>query len=112
MNTHLGLKKRERETQLKTIIQLLNRESAVPTLLAGDFNEWKRMIVSHPLRELEREINMVPYQGTFPARLPLFPLDRIFYRGNIHLLDFHVHKSSLSRIASDHLPLTAKFSLT
>ena len=110
MNTHLGLKKKERSAQLGFLKGLVKDEDHYPILLSGDFNEWYPY--SKNLGELIEVMNMVPRKRSFPARFPLFALDRIFYKGKIHLIDSYIHKSTLSRLASDHLPLVAKFAIT
>jgi endonuclease/exonuclease/phosphatase family metal-dependent hydrolase len=48
---------------------------------------------------------------TFPAFLPLRPLDRIYYRGGLRVSHAHASRSGLARVASDHLPLVADFEL-
>jgi len=48
-----------------------------------------------------------PAPRTFPARWPLFSLDRIWISPRRRLLQVQVHASPLARIASDHLPLVA-----
>ena len=48
-----------------------------------------------------------PARGT--ARpLPLFPLDRIYWDRELAADGFHVHRSRLARVASDHLPVVAR----
>jgi endonuclease/exonuclease/phosphatase family metal-dependent hydrolase len=109
MNTHFGLKKQERSTQVQILKQLVQQEVYLPILLSGDFNEWNSR--SNNLKALREAMNMVPSECTFPAKFPLFALDRIFYKGKIQLLNSRRHKSPLSLSASDHLPLVAEFSL-
>jgi endonuclease/exonuclease/phosphatase family metal-dependent hydrolase len=108
-NTHFGLKKRERSAQVQILRQLIQQEHDHPILLSGDFNEWYSW--SHNLNGLREAMKMVPPKRTFPVNFPLFALDRIFYNGTIQLLNSRCHKSSLSLLASDHLPLVAEFSL-
>jgi endonuclease/exonuclease/phosphatase family metal-dependent hydrolase len=81
----------------------------LPVLLLGDFNEWRR--ASPRLAELHRRFRSVPTAPTYPARWPLFALDRIFYRGPLRLQRWEALETPLSRQASDHLPLRARFSL-
>ena len=78
-----------------------------PTLLSGDFNEWQ--IYSKQLRLLKQQMHMVQRKRTFPARYPIFALDRIFYNTGLELLEHNVHITYLSRQASDHLPLIGHF---
>jgi endonuclease/exonuclease/phosphatase family metal-dependent hydrolase len=46
--------------------------------------------------------------ATFPARLPLFALDRILVHPHGGLANVTVHASRVARAASDHLPLKAQ----
>ena len=48
---------------------------------------------------------------THPAPLPLFPLDRIYWDRALQADGFHVHRSRLARVASDHLPIVARLRL-
>ena len=48
-----------------------------------------------------------PAPRTFPSRWPLFALDRIWISPRQRLLQVQVHRTALSRVASDHLPLVA-----
>jgi len=110
LSTHLGLRKKERAQQVLELKQLLKQEQNLPTLLAGDFNEWRPF--SKRLRGIKEEMNLIPARPTFPAFFPLVALDRIFYRGNIEHEKIIVYRSPLYRMASDHLPLIAGFNLT
>jgi endonuclease/exonuclease/phosphatase family metal-dependent hydrolase len=49
---------------------------------------------------------------TFPAVLPVRPLDRIFYRGALELRHAFASHNRVARQASDHLPLVADFTFT
>jgi endonuclease/exonuclease/phosphatase family metal-dependent hydrolase len=111
INTHFGLKKKERSSQIQILKQLVvQKNENHPILLSGDFNEWNSH--SNNLKALREVMNMVPSEFTFPAKFPLFALDRIFYKGKIELLNSKRHKSPLSLSASDHLPIVAEFALT
>jgi endonuclease/exonuclease/phosphatase family metal-dependent hydrolase len=109
MNTHFGLKKIERSAQTKILMQLVKEDDHHPIILSGDLNEW--CPYSKNLSELRTVMNIIPPIRTFPARLPFLALDRIIYKGQIRLLNTHRHQSSMSRTASDHLPLIAQFEL-
>jgi endonuclease/exonuclease/phosphatase family metal-dependent hydrolase len=45
---------------------------------------------------------------THPAVFPLFALDRIYWDRELEGREFHVHRSRLARVASDHLPVLAR----
>ena len=96
---HLGLEARERRYQTRAIIRYAEKLS--PLLVLGDFNEWRPL----GLRTLAAAFGRTPPLRTFPARVPLLPLDRIFLRAPGERRHWNVHKSVLARVASDHLPL-------
>jgi endonuclease/exonuclease/phosphatase family metal-dependent hydrolase len=45
---------------------------------------------------------------THPAVFPIFRLDRIYWDVELQGEAFHVHRSRLARVASDHLPVVAR----
>jgi endonuclease/exonuclease/phosphatase family metal-dependent hydrolase len=74
-------------------------------VLVGDLNEW--FLWGRPLRRLHRYFKATPSPATFPSRLPLFALDRVWTHPRSMLRSLAVHSTPLSRVASDHLPLVA-----
>jgi endonuclease/exonuclease/phosphatase family metal-dependent hydrolase len=108
---HFGLLPRCRKRQSAAIIAALQEAEPMPTVLCGDLNEW------HPgersslrgLAPLFGQVNGGP--ASFPARLPVLPLDRILAWPQPLVSGVEVHDSPLARIASDHLPLTARLHL-
>ena len=85
---------------------------AEPIVLAGDFNDWGEKLDA-PMREmgLARAASEggMP-QRTFPSRVPLFSLDRIYTRG-FHCASTFVPRGSVWARMSDHLPLVADLEL-
>jgi len=82
-----------------------------PVILGGDLNDvWgslgKRYLLPAGFSRAGKLIN------TFPAALPLRPLDGIFLRGDLHSRHVAVPTSRLARQASDHLPLVADLDLS
>jgi endonuclease/exonuclease/phosphatase family metal-dependent hydrolase len=77
-------------------------------MLLGDLNEW--LPLGRPLRWLHAYFGRPPAVRSFPALLPLMALDRIWVRPRRHLLSVQAHRSPASRVASDHLPVTAEIS--
>jgi endonuclease/exonuclease/phosphatase family metal-dependent hydrolase len=73
----------------------------------GDFNEWHRGPITRGLRQ-EFASPMRRMRRTHPAVFPLFPLDRIYWDVELEGEAFHVHRSRLSKVASDHLPVVAR----
>jgi endonuclease/exonuclease/phosphatase family metal-dependent hydrolase len=103
--THLGLRPAERREQTRRLLA----ECAAPfegiTVLLGDLNEW--FLWGRPLRWLHRHFESTPAPASFPARRPMFALDRIWVRPRRLLRELAVHASPLARVASDHLPVRA-----
>lgn len=104
--THLGLRPAERRHQIRRLLGFVEDYPAMPTVLMGDINEW--FLWGRPLRWLHRRFGSARALRTFPARLPLFALDRIWVQPGYLLRSVEVHSTPLARGASDHLPLTAR----
>jgi len=108
--THFGLRSAERRWQARRLLRQLNqRDRGEMTALLGDFNEW--LPWSQPLCGLNAWFEPALAPATYPARFPLLKLDRIWLRPRERLLAIHVHRSRLSRQASDHLPIIANIAL-
>ena len=101
--THLGLTSEERWHQAQSLEGILCTQREDVFVLLGDINDWFPR--SRSLRLLHRCLGKSPGPATFPSRRPFLSLDRIWVRPQEALSSVHVHKSALSRIASDHLPL-------
>lgn len=104
--THLGLRPAERRAQIKQLLLAFEHDPAMPTVLAGDLNEW--FLWGRPSRWLHAYFKPTPAPKTFPSGSPVFALDRIWTRPRKLLTRLHVHVSALSKVASDHLPLVAE----
>jgi endonuclease/exonuclease/phosphatase family metal-dependent hydrolase len=104
--THFGLNMRERRFQMRKLVQLL-RETPLQeeVVVLGDINEW--MPLSRPVAWMNDLLGHSPAERTFPARWPLFALDRVWVRPRRALLALEAHRSPLAAEASDHLPLKA-----
>ena len=107
--THLGLRPGERRQQIERLITLFNYSPAEIKILLGDLNEW--FLWGRPLRSLYRLFGRTPAPPTFPGRWPWFALDRIWVQPLAALEQLQVHKSVISRQASDHMPLFADLSI-
>jgi endonuclease/exonuclease/phosphatase family metal-dependent hydrolase len=105
-NCHLGLKFRERRSQLGLLAGFIavSHQLPGPRVLMGDFNEWHFGPITRGLRR-EFASPMRRMRRTHPARFPLFKLDRIYWDLALEAREFHVHRSALARVASDHLPV-------
>ncbi len=100
--THLGLRPHERRAQVQALLKQFHREYCI---LLGDINEW--FLWGRPLRWIRAIFGYSPAIRTFPARAPLFALDRIWIRPPGTLSHLQAHRTQLSLVASDHLPLKA-----
>jgi len=104
MSTHLGLRPRERRRQMRRLLRILDGDTDRLTVLMGDLNEW--FLWGRPLRWLHGWFGYTPSPATFPARLPLFALDRIWVHPRSRLVRLAAVRGGAS-IASDHLPVVA-----
>lgn len=119
INTHFGLFRGERRRQATTILGpdwLGDPECRSPRILLGDFNAVPR---SNAYRLLARRMKdafngAAPRRrrATFPAPVPMLRIDHIFFEKPIAVIDVQVHRTRLSRVASDHLPLVADLLLS
>jgi endonuclease/exonuclease/phosphatase family metal-dependent hydrolase len=103
--THLGLWPSERRSQVRQLLSHIRNGPVCPLAMIGDLNEW--FLWGRPVRWLRRYFAQAPSPATFPAGWPLFALDRIWVKPLHALREVSVHKTPLSRIASDHLPIKA-----
>ena len=104
--THLGLRPAERRRQIRRLLALFESGCADFSVLLGDLNEW--LLWGRPLRWLRRHFPPTPHPRTYPARFPLFALDRIWVHPRAALTSIGIHDSPAARGASDHLPLKAE----
>jgi endonuclease/exonuclease/phosphatase family metal-dependent hydrolase len=107
---HLGLMHAGRVRQVQRLADFIADEvpRGAPLIVAGDFNDWGERLDA-PMREigLERALG-ARSRPTFPSRVPVFALDRIYTRGLACRLT-HVPRGSAWARMSDHLPLVAEF---
>ena len=110
---HLGLADSERAEQLRLCLAsppvdgMLHR---TPVVLGGDFNDLWGTLGARFL-EPAGFVRAGRRLRTFPAWLPMRPLDAIFHRGDLVVRGSQTLRSRLTRRASDHLPLAADFEL-
>jgi endonuclease/exonuclease/phosphatase family metal-dependent hydrolase len=111
---HLGTSFWERREQARQLLSPRILQSTRHRILAGDFNEWTRGLATRLLSdELQStDINFhLKRRTTYPGALPFMHLDHIYYDCVFKLQKLHLHRSKLSLLASDHLPLSALFGL-
>lgn len=107
---HLGLLRRSRIDQASTLLHAFLELAPMPTILLGDFNEWRRDRRS-ALNVLEPHFGSAMHLPSFPSRRPILALDRILAWPGGLVSDLAVHDTPLARKASDHLPLTARIDI-
>lgn len=112
---HLGLAEKERRWQAEHLLQhaLFREAGHLPTLIVGDFNDWRNTLGAEVLgpggfRQLTAPRSRF---RSFPAYFPITALDKAFTRGELTVRHARIAHSRLARDASDHLPLVIDFHL-
>jgi endonuclease/exonuclease/phosphatase family metal-dependent hydrolase len=117
VSTHMGLKWRERRAQTDAICGpewLSNPKCSAPIILCGDFNagplssSYRRFRVM--LRDAQRSSGGRP-RNTWPSFFPISRIDHVFVSAEFSVEGVEVPHNSLSRSASDHLPLLVRLRL-
>jgi endonuclease/exonuclease/phosphatase family metal-dependent hydrolase len=109
---HLGLRESHRQRQLGLLCELLRDgiPPGAPVVVAGDFNDWRgrghALLAGCGLHEAFVEAHG-RFARSFPSRLPLLPLDRIYVRGASAREPRVLGGPPWSRL-SDHAPLLAR----
>jgi len=115
VNWHLGLGEKERRWQVEHLMQhhLFRESLELPTMIAGDFNDWRNSLCTSALAEHKFVHVTHPMSRfrTFPAWLPTGSLDKVFVNDRVTVTHAHVVHSALAKRASDHLPLVVDFHL-
>lgn len=115
MCVHLGLTEMHRRHQLARLCETVRVEVPVdaPLVVAGDFNDWRSradaMLAPCDLTEVFRHTHG-RHARTFPARLPLLRLDRIYVRGIAAYRPLPLPRRPWAQL-SDHAPLAAELEL-
>ncbi|MGH7163773.1 MAG: endonuclease/exonuclease/phosphatase family protein [Planctomycetota bacterium] len=112
-NLHLGLAGFERGLQLRRFLAshpFAGLHPRTPILVGGDFNDlWgtlgPRLLEPAGFRRAGALLR------TYPAFLPVRPLDGLFVRGDVTVRRCFRSRTELARTASDHLPLVAVLDL-
>jgi endonuclease/exonuclease/phosphatase family metal-dependent hydrolase len=103
--THLGLRRKERRSQIRRLARLLSGEPAAAILL-GDFNVWSRFPSLRPLTDIGFSGRPVASFPTWP--LPAAALDRILARAPVRMVSCWRKVTPMTSIASDHFPVLAE----
>jgi endonuclease/exonuclease/phosphatase family metal-dependent hydrolase len=112
---HLGLAERERHWQAHHLLEhhLFRAGAHLPTLIVGDFNDWRNTLATGPFALHGFQQLTAPRSRflSFPAYWPVASLDKAFARGAFDFRHVRIAHSRLARDASDHLPLVIDFHL-
>ena len=109
---HLNLLETDRVKQYTAIFEYVTTyvHPSAPLILAGDFNDWRHKSCLNIGRTLGLTEVFLEQHGqlpkTFPARMPILSLDRIYTR-NLDILAAWVPREAPWPYLSDHLPLGA-----
>lgn len=112
---HLSLFARSRRRQMDALVQYLDDIAGgdSPLIIAGDFNDWRNEASERLARRLDLDEvfagaggDACPPGRSFPAKLPLLRLDRIYVRG-LSVASAFVHSGSPWSRISDHAALSA-----
>ncbi|WP_372657046.1 endonuclease/exonuclease/phosphatase family protein [Hydrogenophaga sp.] len=108
---HLGLIHAGRERQVQRLGQFVrdNVPHTAPLVVAGDFNDWSAQLLK-PMAAMDLQTFDGIRLPTYPSRLPLLHLDRVFVRGLRPVSAQVPHGRAWSRM-SDHLPLIVELEL-
>lgn len=113
---HFGLFAKGRRAQTRALIEYVKYEipADAPVIIAGDFNDWRNKMSLSIASELNMHDAFNLHGGdvakSFPARMPMFRLDRIYVRG-FSVLQSDVHVGGDWQRLSDHAALSATLSL-
>jgi len=104
VGAHLGLIAQWRRKQLHALMRQTAPRDPVPTVWAGDFNDWDRGPLLDRAAPAMRFLPPIP---SFPAPAPLAPLDRIALSPDLRASAHDVHSARPAKTASDHLAIWA-----
>jgi endonuclease/exonuclease/phosphatase family metal-dependent hydrolase len=113
---HFGLMHASRLRQVQRLADFIDANVPRDELLivSGDFNDWGDKLDA-PMSDAGLKRAVVPGDpparfNTFPSRMPIFSMDRIYARG-LHCLTTSVPRGAAWARMSDHLPLVAELEL-
>jgi endonuclease/exonuclease/phosphatase family metal-dependent hydrolase len=108
MSVHLGVLPLERRRQLARLKRIVAALGDRPVIALGDFNDVRSRGIAE--RTLCPPLAASATVATFPAALPLLPLDRIWCARPLEVRA--VRTLPAARRLSDHLPLVAEIEAT
>lgn len=113
---HLSLMETHRTQQMSMLCDLVRRDipARAPVVVAGDFNDWRRRAHAQLAHSVNLREVFVQAHGqaarTFPARMPMLQLDRIYVRNTASHSPIALPSRPWSHL-SDHAPLAAHINL-
>jgi endonuclease/exonuclease/phosphatase family metal-dependent hydrolase len=114
VNTHLGLKRRERLVQSELLLGpdwIGNPSSSGPLILCADLNA---LPISRVYKRFRNKLMDVQYANeaspkrTYPSSFPVARIDHIFVSSDVTIREVIVPRTRLTRLASDHLPVIVR----
>lgn len=112
--THFGLFDNDRKAQALRLCERIRKkvDPMDPVIAGGDFNDWTLRLspILHRQAALEEAYHLRHnrHARTFPARMPVLRLDRIYFHG-LAVRTARCLRSDPWRRLSDHAPLLATF---
>lgn len=107
---HLDLSGLRRRHQVRSVVAHVGACAApMPTVMMGDMNEWA--VHGGCFREFGPGWQVLAPGRSFPSRMPMAALDRIIVSQDCKVVGTGVHRSALSAVGSDHLPVFAYLEL-
>ncbi|MBE7417079.1 MAG: endonuclease/exonuclease/phosphatase family protein [Ideonella sp.] len=114
---HFGLTHGARLQQVQYLARFVKEfvPRGAPLLVAGDFNDWGERLDA-PMRSIGLaraggHAGGVRPRPTFPSRVPVFALDRVYMRG-FRCVTLEVPRGAAWARMSDHLPLVVELEPT
>jgi len=109
VGVHLGLLRGNRRKQIAFIVAQLAALDHRPTIIAGDYNEWRDGRGWETLPDWLRLHSPGP---SFPAGRPFLHLDRLAYSRDLELTGSAVMGGPDAIMASDHRPVWGRFRIS
>ena len=110
---HFGLIHASRVRQAQRLAEFIAAEvpRGAPLIVAGDFNDWGErldpLMAEAGLHRAEAPRGRAAQRLTFPSRVPVFAMDRVYVRG-FRCVNSMVPRGAAWARMSDHLPLVVE----
>ena len=118
INTHIGLRISERQIQINHLLGnewLSHLTCKPPIIICGDFNTTPLSPLYRKLATHWQDVQTCNHNGrpqnTWFPHYPVGRIDHIFASQEIRVLRTNVPRTTLTKLASDHLPLIADLDL-